>query len=338
MQTALLTIGLIKCIMCCRAVRGGYFSFYEYHSLKKESMSTTISDDTRAPKAPFKIKSHHLLWVITISMVLTLAGVIVIMLKDSDAEKSAKIVVEAIKDQTDAVTDDSNATRTVINKVGVAVEKASEVNVKALSKVADILNVKLDAKTVEITNALTALQVATTTGLTGVEKQVEKSGEASKTSTDKLDVTLTETKAELAALKAATPAPVTAAVDPNRPAEQPVVATPVTQTDSLSLAKTASKAPVAKSRGLKQSAPIETSEWKNVPAGTVSDTYSCDAVRQRKIEIQEDIDGLIVLSYRGWPKRLIGQYPVGDTVPIAHGATSVAFMHPTKSFNIKVNK
>jgi hypothetical protein len=290
-----------------------------------------------------RMKNRHIIstfnWALSIIVVSAVIGILVAVFIVNRASGSVKMTQALSYEQQltrNTLVAEGMATRIVVNNAvtelkGV-LKKASEENVAAQVASANSVNKTLEAEGMKNEVALTKLQNATVDGLTGATAQMKENGEASKANADKLEAMLTETatkqteiarlQAELTVLK----------VNPTRLAEAPVA-----QTDNLSLAKTAGKAPVAKSRELKQSAPIETSEWKNVPAGTVSDTYSCDAVRQRKIEVQEDIDGLVVLSYRGWPRRLIGQYSVGDTVPIAHGATSVAFTHPTKSFNIKVN-
>jgi hypothetical protein len=298
-------------------------------------MNSTISDDTRAPKTPFKIKSHHLLWVITIFLVATLVGVVIIASKDN----SNYNVVKAINGLTDTLQDEDKATRNVVNNVGVAIEKSSRANVDTLGKVVENINAKLEAEGLKTAQAITALQIATTAGLTGVTDEVKKSSDSIKVSTDKLDATLTETKAEVTKLKDELALlrvnPTAAAVE--APAPVTAVAPVATPTDSLSLATAPGGAPQVQARRLEKSAPVETSVWKKIPAGTISERYSREDIVSKKVQL-DDTDGIVVLSYRGWPSRLVGQHPVSNVIPITPSATSVAFTHPTKSFNIKVNK
>lgn len=286
---------------------------------KGPSMLETISS--------LRMRTRHILWICAWALVtITVAALVAIFLVsrisgDEDTNHTVVTEIRLLKETT------SNG----FAELKGAVNEASKAGTEAQLKAVENLNAKSDAKTVEVTNALTALQVANTNGLDGVKTQVKESGDASKASIDSFGVMLAKTQAELAALKAATP--VITIIDPSRPAE-PVAS----QTNNLNLIPTIGVVLHAQERILDRSAPIEKSVWIKIMPGTISRRYSRDDIVSKRIQL-DDTEGIEVISYEGWPsRRIVGQHPVTTVIPIERGARSIAFTHPTTTFYIRVNR
>jgi hypothetical protein len=230
------------------------------------------------------------------------------------------------------------ATRTVFSngvaELKTALKEASSENVAAHVASANSVNMTLETESLKVQAALTKLQNATVEGLTAGTAQAKENGEAFKANTTNLEALLAETakknadiarlESELALLKVN---PVTVAT------EAPAIDD---KTHDVVLSMVSNETPRVQTRGLEKVASA-TDGWKHIPAGAVFYCSPQDIVF-RRVEV-DDSSGLIAMSFTGWPSRkFLGRFPVGDKVKVVDGARSVGLMHPTRNWEVRVNK
>ncbi|PJE73999.1 MAG: hypothetical protein COV01_02715 [Candidatus Taylorbacteria bacterium CG10_big_fil_rev_8_21_14_0_10_41_48] len=286
-----------------------------------------------------RVRIRHLILTFVWSLaVITATAILVIFIarRGNGSEEQTRVLSAKLDEVKNTIRTENKNNRDVINNAVIelkettmdttaAVVKSSGDTIDTFRKITEGVAAKLETEGIKSRQSIEELKSVNQNGFTEIKAKIETNSINANTSIDALNASVKALEDELASVKISQTATVV---------ESPK--THIVNIGDVGLSM-AHNAPRVQPRDAERFPGVTSEKWEHVPAGVI---YYCspEAIRHRCVEV-DDVSGIIAMSFRGWfSRKLIGQYPVGDTVPIVVGATSIGLMHPTRDFNVKVKR